>query len=252
MKGKAFENRFEPESSFTMPQQLDFRRSRLDLQIILKESDPSSKYELFERLNTGGSLASRQEVRNCVLVWMNESLFDWMHELCKDENFSDCVQISERLEEQQYRMELVLRFLAFRDVSEAQLKKIEDIGDFLDEQNRTLAANQEFNRGDVHKNFSKVFTLLKVALGADSFKKYDQQKGVFKGAFLISAYESVALGVAHNIDLWQLTAEDAVKLSGLIESMWEQSDFIDYIGIGVPARERIRKSIPFGRKHFVP
>ena len=58
-------------AKFEPPLQLDFKRARLDLHIIEKESDPSSKYELFERLNTGGSRASDQEVRNCVLVWMN-------------------------------------------------------------------------------------------------------------------------------------------------------------------------------------
>jgi hypothetical protein len=43
LAGKAFEHRLEPENGLVTALQLEFRRSRLDLQIILKESDPTSK-----------------------------------------------------------------------------------------------------------------------------------------------------------------------------------------------------------------
>jgi uncharacterized protein with ParB-like and HNH nuclease domain len=76
LEGYSFSHPPTPEPAFDIPLQLDFKRSRLDIEIILKESDPSTKYELFERLNTGGSIASDQEVRNCVLVWINEDFFD--------------------------------------------------------------------------------------------------------------------------------------------------------------------------------
>jgi uncharacterized protein with ParB-like and HNH nuclease domain len=46
-------------------QQLIIKRSKLDIKIVLRESDESSKYELFQRLNTGGSSLSDQELRNC-------------------------------------------------------------------------------------------------------------------------------------------------------------------------------------------
>jgi hypothetical protein len=252
LQGKSFENRLKPEDALTTSQQLDFRRSRLDLHIILKESDPTSKYELFERLNTGGSLASRQEVRNCVLVWMNESLFDWMQILSGNSNFKECVQISERLEEQQYRTELLLRFFALHQIPEQQLRKIDDLGDFLDEQNRILAGNPHFNHGNEQATFEQTFSLLSQALNQNSFRKFDSSKADFRGPFLISAYEAVALGVAHNISKWQQAPNASGKLSTLIKSMWSNPDFTDHIGIGVPARERIQKSIPFGRKHFIP
>lgn len=44
-----------PELAFTKEQQLRFKRSRIDIIIMKKESDPLAKYELFQRLNTGGS-----------------------------------------------------------------------------------------------------------------------------------------------------------------------------------------------------
>ena len=44
--------------------QLLVKRSKIDVKIILKESSEASKYELFQRLNTGGAQLSDQELRH--------------------------------------------------------------------------------------------------------------------------------------------------------------------------------------------
>ncbi len=44
------------ESSLTPDQQRFIKRAKLDIKIILRESAESAKYELFQRLNTGGSI----------------------------------------------------------------------------------------------------------------------------------------------------------------------------------------------------
>lgn len=231
--------------------QLEFKRSRLDLHIIQRESDPSSKYELFERLNTGGSAASDQEVRNCVLVWMNEPFYDWMRTLAQSGAFFDCIQLTDRLEKQQYRMELLLRFLAFRRRIDSELE-INDLGEFLNAENRRLATDTALDRDKEATVLNDTFGLLFDALETDAFRKYDPYKQKFLGGFLISAYEAVALGVAHNISKWKKTKSAASVLSERVKTLWEQEEFTDNIGIGVPARERIQHSVPFGRKHFTP
>lgn len=82
------------------------------------------------------------------------------------------------------------------------------------------------------------------------FRKFD--KGAFQGAFLISAFEAVAFGVAANIDRW-LKAKDAhEKLLTKITAMWDNLDFTSHIGTGVAARPRMQRTVPFGRKYFVP
>ena len=52
------------ETAIGTTNQLIIRRSKIDVKIILRESSESSKYELFQRLNTGGSQLSDQELRN--------------------------------------------------------------------------------------------------------------------------------------------------------------------------------------------
>jgi hypothetical protein len=240
------------EHSLTVPQQLDFKRSRLDINIVLNESDPSAKYELFERLNTGGSLASPQEVRNCILVWLNEEFFDWFRTiLVGDEHFRACVQLPERLEGQQYRSELVLRFLVFGRTHDSDLSHIDDLGDFLNRQNRALARDSQFDRAAEARRFAETFRLLNESVGPNAFRKFDSARGEFQGPFLISAYEAVALGLAHNLERW-LETPDKSPLLSKIKQLWAQQEFIGHIGIGVPARTRIRHSIPFSREFFRP
>ena len=57
------------------------KRSKVSVSIILRESDETTKYDLFQRLNTGGSQLSDQEVRNCVMVMLNRKLYFWLRGL---------------------------------------------------------------------------------------------------------------------------------------------------------------------------
>ena len=53
--------------------QLLIKRSKFDVKIILRESSDASKYELFQRLNMGGSQLSDQEIRNVMVIMVDPS-----------------------------------------------------------------------------------------------------------------------------------------------------------------------------------
>ena len=55
--------------------QLSIRRSRIGVEILKRSSDAHTKYDLFQRLNSGGSIANAQELRNCIAVMVNPLLF---------------------------------------------------------------------------------------------------------------------------------------------------------------------------------
>jgi len=58
--------------------QLSIKRARIRVEILKKESDPIAKYELFQRLNTGGTELSEQEVRNCTALMINPDFHTWL------------------------------------------------------------------------------------------------------------------------------------------------------------------------------
>ena len=69
LKGKRWERTSaEIDDGIGQTLQLQIKRSKLRIEILKKESDPLAKFELFQRLNTGGESLTEQEVRNCVAV----------------------------------------------------------------------------------------------------------------------------------------------------------------------------------------
>jgi hypothetical protein len=247
LEGKKWDDPRDKENSFTPAQRLYIKRAKIEVSIILKESDEASKYELFQRLNTGGSPLSDQEVRNCILVLLNREMFEWMRSLSKFDAFKECTALTDRAMDEQYDLELVLRFLVFRQFDEAQMRNIKDLGEFLTEKMIQLAGSSDFKRDEEEKAFKQTFTILQNSTGANSFRRYDPDRDGFIGGFLVSAYETVALGVGYNYKALSRKIGDIEKI---IRNIWKHDVFIKNSGAGVRASTRIPNNIPLGRKMF--
>lgn len=166
------------------PQRLLIKRARINVNIILKENDENIKYELFQRLNTGGSSLSDQELRNCILVSINRGMFDWLVSLSSDENFLNCVNLTDRAANTRYDMELALRFLIFRNLALSEIKNIDDLDEFLTDQMMQKAESKDFDQEKEAKYFRETFELLAKSMGANSFRKYDVGKIDLQGGSL--------------------------------------------------------------------
>jgi hypothetical protein len=238
----------DPQRSLTTPQQLIIKRAKIAVSIILKESDPSAKYELFQRLNTGGSMLSDQEVRNALLLMVNPDFYGWIKTLCEDSNFQNCIALSERAIEERYDMELVLRFVAFRRMIAQELSKIGDLGDFLTNRSRAFAQDKMFGYRSEEQAFRETFALLSSVLGDDAFRRYDGSRKRFAGGFSVSAFEALAIGVG--FDPKKARAHQS-SLLDRVKEMWSESKFVDNSGSGVRASSRVPKVVPYGRAKFV-
>lgn len=253
LEGKKWDSEF-PGTALGSTNQLLIRRSKIDVKIILRESSDSSKYELFQRLNTGGSQLSDQEIRNVMLIMANPDAYNWVAELAKDEHFQTCVSLSDRALLEQYDLELVTRFLVFRKLEEENLKSVGDIGEFLSDKILDIAQADDF---DVTKEvegeaFKFTFRSLSRALEERSFRKYDQQKGRHLGGFSIAAFEPMALGLGFNFERYLKKASDLPDIENISKEIWNDEEFLKHSGSGVRASSRIPTSIPLGRKLFAP
>jgi hypothetical protein len=247
LEGMVWESSDRRES-LSPAQQLFIKRAKLDVKIILRESDVTAKFELFQRLNTGGAELSPQEIRNAMLVGANQPFYRWMKELAAHPPFKECVTLSERAYDEQFDLELVLRFLVFRRIGERDLRKIGEIGEFLTDQMMALSTKFSEFRGPAKIAFTKTFDRLASSPGGDAFRRYDRTRQKFTGGFLISAFEVVALGLGYNIE--SMTADfDVIPI---IKDIWSNRDFLDSSGSGVRASTRILKTIPLGRRLFRP
>ncbi len=229
--------------------QLIIRRSKIDMKIILRESSESTKYELFQRLNTGGSQLSDQEIRNAILIMINPEAFHWISDLSRNDDFQMCIPLSERLMSQQYDLELVTRFLIFRCLEKEKLGSVGDMGEFLTNSITELAQSPKLHKiMEVESDaFKFTFARLAQSLGEDSFRKYDNEKNRHTGSFLISAFEPIAFGLGYHYEKYSNNIPDIKEIA---LSLWSNTEFIT--GSGVNSPSRIRTNIPLGRRLFAP
>lgn len=253
LKGKSWEGIGDEVNAFTSAQRISFKREKIDVKIVKKESNEAIKFELFQRLNTLGSRLSDQEVRNCLLVLINNDFYIWLNALSKNNSFLNTLSITDKLIDEQYNVELALRFIIFRRIDPKEVKSTTDLGEYITEKMRALAVDKTFDFEHEGRDFIRTFEVLDFALGDSAFKKYDAIKQVFDGRFLISGFEAIAYGLGKNINKYEnqeLTDEFKVEVINKIKSIWTNPAFQSRSGSGIPVTLRIPTILPIGETVF--
>ncbi|WP_159449556.1 DUF262 domain-containing protein [Demequina sp. NBRC 110057] len=247
LEGKQWESK-SPENSLTQAQRLDFKRAKIDLKIVQRQSSPESKFDLFQRLNSYGSQLTPQEVRSCILIGTNRDFYYWMLDLASNKDFLATVALSERLIREQYHLELALRFIVFRRMEANAIRRIGNLGDYLTSEAIRLANDTEFDRDAESTAFAKTFAHLNSTAGDRAFKKWNADKGSFMGAFINTSFEVIGMGLGyHANDYDSLDDIDALELA---KEFWTKEDYGKGFATGVRAETRMGKSIPMGRQLF--
>lgn len=248
LEGKCWSENTDDPNALSISQRLQIKRAKLDLKIILKVSDPKSKYDLFQRLNSGGTPLEPMEIRNCLIRMVNPEFGQWIADLAKDQDFLDTVDLSDGELQQLKHWDLVTRFLAFRVLPETELSGIGDVNEFLDERMVASASDPQFNREREGQAFRQTFSVLNGALGADAFRRYDSAKRRFAGQFLISAFEIIAIGLGYHMPSEAPPSPELIET--IAKTVRDDSKLSARMGAGVRGNTRIRATIPQGRSLF--
>lgn len=210
LEGKKYKDDNDEANSFTDAERRYLKRAKISLNILLKNSDASSKYELFQRLNTGGSTLTDQEVRNCLMVMTNRDKFNIVQNLSNDEHFKDTLRINGKMYSERYDMELVTRFICLRQDSVENVRNASDFGEYLNERILSLFENNQIDWVEEERIFRSTFEQLDIALSDNVFCKYYRDIDRFKGGLSIGAFEIIAIGLGRlggvmpaNFDLLQ-------------------------------------------------
>jgi hypothetical protein len=251
LEGKVWDDDTDGVTCLTQAQRISFKREKLDIKILKKESDPQTKFELFQRLNTLGSGLSQQELRNCLLIMLNRPFFNWLENLSTTAAFKATTALSDNQLDQRYDMELATRFLAIRDASLEDLDGMRDVHEFLTNRVRSFASTPKYRTEAAEKVFKKTFDVIynSSGVGENAFRRYDAQSRRFGGGFLVSAFEAVTAGVAANLPRWTSEVQTG-KLEAKLKAMWQETSFQKNSGAGVRGTTRMPALVPFGRSFF--
>ena len=235
---------------FNTPLQLEIKRARIRVEILRKESDHDAKYELFQRLNTGGSKLSDQEVRNSVLVMLNESFFRWIRDRSAKQEFKNTIQLTSAQEELAQDNEMVLRFVAYR---RAPYTKGLDVNEYLDFAARKLCELTADELADEADIFNWTFELLWATFSGDAFRRWDGNRHT--GRSMLAAFDVITLGMSVNRQAIMGIADEAQRHSWLrdkVHALWEHPTYATYSGQGVRGTTRLANLLPFAVDYFRP
>lgn len=148
LNGKSFQD-FAPKVQ-------NFIRDRYVKMVVLNDkSSQTVKYELFERLNTGGIRLKPQEIRN---VMFRGRFMELLHELAKSQLF-EAVVWSNSMDASD-KEEMILKFFAYRDY---HLHFTHSVEDFLLEYSKYIAGEFEKDatlKAKYKKTFDQTFSAL--------------------------------------------------------------------------------------------
>jgi uncharacterized protein with ParB-like and HNH nuclease domain len=246
LEGKKWDLK-ERRDSIGLINQIAIKRARIRIEILKAESDENAKFELFQRLNTGGSPLSEQEVRNCVAVMVNKKFYNWLVKAASFKSFITTTSQTQVAMEKQASVELVLRMVAFQHV---KYDGRQDVHEYLDNALLQLARNTEIDWEVEKTRFEATFALLDSALEDSAFKKWDG--GSFKGKFLMSLFEVVGFGVSKNLEAILELPKPIDFLKKKAKSVWSEETFITYSGAGIRGTTRLTKLLPFSVEFFKP
>lgn len=236
----------DEDHSFTEAQRLDFKRSKIDIKIIKRDSSAQTKYDLFQRLNSYGSTLNPQEIRSAMLVSVSPEFFAWVEELARYPSFVNSVDLSERLLEERYDVELVLRFLVLhqRDQSLISQTNLRNFNSVLDDESIHLAEAFPLNKASLEVAFKTVFDLVDKNGGDRIFKRWDTITKSSKGSFLLSSFELIAMGLGFHVAQSGFYRTD---LLDLVEEMWKMDQLSTGFATGKSTEARLCKFLPLGR-----
>ena len=134
---------------------------------------------------------------------INRDFYDWLNNLAKYEPFIDCLVLSDKSINEQYNLELALRFIIFKNVDIEDMQGVASLAEFLTEKMTEFAESPSFDKEREEQIFKDTFDFIDKTLSEYVFKRYNFDKERFEGKFLLSAYEAIGIGVGSNIDEWK-------------------------------------------------
>lgn len=195
---------------------------------------------MFKRLNTGGSILSSQEIRNCSLRMLEggAAFYTELHKLSRFAGFQTAIStLSDTDRDQKGDEELVVRFLALKNGREYFRGSVRD---WLDKYLESiLVEHDQFDWNQETAAFEQVFSYIAETFESSAFVKYRDGKPL--GALAPAYFEAVSMGVYENLP--GLLTRDRAKVRASVVTALESDDFRAQTGPGANSRPKLARRI---------
>lgn len=220
---------------------LRLKRTGIRTVIIKRQSSQFLRYEMFKRLNTGGSKLSEQDIRNVNARMLGENgiaFYDFITNCANHPAYSTTVELlPSSAIEARGNEELVLRFFAAKNFRSGFRGSISDwLDDYMD---AILLSRERFDFDREFQVFDRLFDCLSRQFGPHAFVKYRNNAPI--GGVAPAYYEAVTIGCLQRLDYLESLAADQAKarLAATVES----APFRDVTGPGANSLPKMERRI---------
>jgi uncharacterized protein with ParB-like and HNH nuclease domain len=200
---------------------------------VLRPSVPMEVvYDLFNRVNTGGTPLTRQEVRNCIFIGKATQL---LKELATSNEFKLAVDNAIKPDRMKDR-EVVLRYLAFKLFDYNQDYKNDDISGFLEKAMRKINTMPEEEILILKNDFKRVMSLTYEFFGKRNFRIPFPEKTT-RGKVNIAVFESVSYFFSQQTDDFLL--DNKQRIIENFYTLLKNADYLDAVKQGTSYAKRV-------------
>lgn len=216
--------------------QLNIKRASCRVEIIKWNSAFDMRYELFNRLNTGGSVLKDQEIRNAIFRGVSKDFNKFLRRCAELESFENLIKPTKRQKEELYMDELVLRYCSLIDLP----KELSDnISNHMTKYMKN-AVKEPSKIEVLEPKFNEVIKLL-VPIG----------KGIFRGTnnvFSTSIYDCIMIGLSKYYDQYKDLRTD--QIIEKVNTLKKSDSFKKASGSASASKSRILKRIEVADEIF--
>ena len=215
------------------------KRAVCRVEVIRFDSEFDMRYELFNRLNTGGERLSEQEIRNCIFRTYDNTFNQFIQQLSKKEYYMDIISLRKEDKEKMLAQELVLRFYTLKNYGTMFEKNI---------QRHMDKYMLEVSKGTIPFDYEKEEVIFERTCRIIN----SLQQNVFKLStlnFSTSMYDALMINIALNLDTCEkYTPEDLLQK---IDDLKNDGEFRKNTNAASSSKYRISSKIDIAHKFLV-
>lgn len=220
---------------------MQLKRTVVRAIVINRQSKSFLRYEMFKRLNTGGSELSGQEIRNCSVRLLGTDgvqFYDFISELSRCDPFTQTTgTLSEADAEKRGHEELVLRFFAAKDGTEFYHGNVRDwLDSFLE---AIILKRVNFDFDSQRLLFLRTFSAVKEKIGPYAFVKHANGSPV--GGLAPAYFEAVSVGVSRTIEKFETL--DLLRAHATIVGVFQSNEFRQSVGAGANKKSKLESRV---------
>ncbi|TAE56335.1 MAG: DUF262 domain-containing protein [Nostocales cyanobacterium] len=202
---------------------------KLNIYLIKPSVQAKVVYDIFNRINTGGTNLERQEVRNCIFSGKSTKL---IKELSETDYFKRAIDngISPRRMKDR---EVILRYLAFK-IFDYETEYHGDLSDFVESAMKKLNLMSDEKIDLLKNDFKRVMNLTFEFFGKRNFRLPAAQR---RGRINIAIFESVSYFFSVNSD--QFLADNKKNIQDNFDKLLENQEYLDAVRYATSSKNKV-------------